>query len=175
MEKGLNGIEDINPTITVVRETASVIPFLIQTAVVCGIGYYIYYRFTTRFIKLKENANYPVANVSQAQAKSRADTIVGAIGWFSNSFNTVADQLAGLNYNGFIRVYNEFKHQRGTLLAGELNLIEFLQNQFDKQELAQLSSLQNGAFFKKSLLEIEDTQAKNLLITQGIYDDNTTE
>lgn len=147
MKQGLKGIEDIDPRITVVKETASVIPFLIKTIVIGGIAWYVYDRFTNRFIKLKENPNYPASNITDAQAKGRADAIAGSIGWFSNSFDTVADNLAGLNYNGFIKVYNAFGHQTGTLLGGDLNLIEWIRNQFTDYEVQQLSSLQNGAFF----------------------------
>lgn len=138
------------PQNTVLKETASVIPFIIKTAIVCGIGYYIYYRYTKRFVKMKENPKYKAANVTPEQAKGRADAIAGSKGWFTNSFDTVADQLAGLNYNGFVRVYNAFGHQTGTFLGGDLNLIEWIRNQFNDYEIAQLSALQNAAFFKIS-------------------------
>lgn len=141
----LNGLIDTQTEI--VKQTASIIPFLVKTAVVCGIGYYVYYRFTTRFISLKENSKFPTGNVTLAQAKSRADSIKGSIGWVSNDFNNVADNLQGLNYNGFIRVYNAFGQQTGTLLGGDLNLIEWIQNQFTQYQVEQLSSLLNGAFF----------------------------
>lgn len=132
----------------VAKQTASVIPFVIKTAIVCGIAWYAYHRFTNRFVKLKEKSNYPTSNVTDAQAKSRADAISGSIDWFSNSFDTVADSLAGLNYNGFVKVYNAFGHQTGTLLGGDLNLVEWIRNQFTDYEIAQLSALQNGAFFR---------------------------
>ena len=148
MAKSLKGISDLDPRTTIVKETASVIPFLIKTVVVCGIAYYVYNRFTNRFIKLKENSNYPAANVTEAQAKTRADAIAGSIGWFTNSFDAVADNLAGLNYNGFVRVYNAFGQQTGTLFGGDLNLVEWIKNQFSEDEISQLSSLQNGVFFK---------------------------
>lgn len=150
----LTGITDLNPTATVLKETASVIPFLIKTAVVFGIGWYLYSSYTNRFIKLKENSNYSPSNVTDAQAKGRADTIIGSLGWFSNSFETVRDQLAGLNYNGFIKVYNAFGHQSGTLFAGDLNLVEWIRNQFSDEEVALLSSLQNGVFFKNTPIKV---------------------
>lgn len=131
----------------IVKQTASIIPFLVKTAVVCGIGYYVYYRFTNRFISLKENTKLQNSNVTLAQAKSRADSIKSSISWTGNDFNNVADNLQGLNYNGFIRVYNAFGEQTGTLLGGDLNLIEWIQNQFTPYEVEQLSSLLNGAFF----------------------------
>ena len=130
-----------------VKQTATVIPFLIKTVVIVGIGWYAYNKWTNRFVKLKENSSYAPANVTEAQAKAKADAIASSIGWFSNSFDAVADNLAGLNYNGFIRVYNAFGHQTGTLFGGDLNLIEWIKNQFNEYEVAQLSSLQNGAFF----------------------------
>lgn len=143
--KKLNGTQE-----EIIRSTASVIPFLIKTAVVLAIAGFVYYKFKTRFIKFDENKNYAPANVTLEQAQSKADAIGSSIGWISNDFNAVADQLAGLNYNGFVRVYNAFGHQKGTLLGGDLNLIEWIKNQFSTYEVAQLSSLQNGVFFRTS-------------------------
>ena len=131
----------------VIEQTASVIPFLIKTVVVCGIGYYIFYRFTNRFIRMKENSNYPAANVTKAQAKAKAESIYGSITFFGNSLENVSANLNKLNYNGFVRVYNEFGEHTGTLLGGELDLIGWLHNQFDEYEMQQLSFLTGGAFF----------------------------
>ena len=141
----LNGVLDAQTEI--VRQTASIIPFLVKTAVICGIGYYAYKKYTNRFVSLKEISKYPDARISLAQAKSKADSIAGSITWTGNSFNNVADNLSGLNYNDFIRVYNAFGQQTGTLLGGDLNLIEWIQNKFSEYEVEQLSSLLNGAFF----------------------------
>ncbi|MFV5702191.1 hypothetical protein ACM55F_09995 [Flavobacterium sp. XS2P12] len=131
----------------VVEKSAEAIPFLIKLFAVCGLGYYIYNKYTDRFVKIKENSSYAAANVSYAQAKGKADAINGSIGIVSNDFDTVYKQLAGLNYNGFVRVYNAFGHKKGTLLGGDLNLIEWLQNQFNSYQLQQLSFLLGGAFF----------------------------
>lgn len=137
----------VETTAEIAKQT---IPFVVKTLFVLGVGYLIYRKYTNRFVKLKEKSNYPKSNVSDAQAKSRADSISGSISLFSNSFETVADNLAGLNYNGFVKVYNEFGHQSGTFFSGDLNLIEWLRNQFDDYEVEQLSFLLNGAFFKNS-------------------------
>ena len=131
----------------VVEKSAEAIPFLIKLFAVCGLGYYVYTKYTDRFVKIKENSSYGAANVSYAQAKGKADAINGSIGIISNDFDTVYKQLAGLNYNGFVRVYNAFGHKKGTLLGGDLNLIEWLQNQFNAYQLQQLSFLLGGAFF----------------------------
>lgn len=114
-------------------------------------GVYVVYRaITNRFVKIKEVSAYPQANVSFAQAKLRADAIYSSIDWFSNDLQNVANQLQGLNYNGFVRVYNAFGERRGTLLAGKLNLIEWLQNQFNREQIQELSFLLNGAFFRQA-------------------------
>lgn len=131
----------------VVEKSAEALPFLIKLFAVCGLGYYAYSVYTDRFVKIKENSSYGQANVSYAQAKGKADTIAGSIGLVSNDFDTVYKQLSGLNYNGFVRVYNAFGHKKGTLLGGDLNLVEWLRNQFSTYQLQQLSFLLGGAFF----------------------------
>lgn len=138
-----------NPLVTtaVITETASVIPFIIKTGIVCGIGYYIYYKWSNSFDKKKYNSNYDPANISDAQAEARAASIAESIKLFSNDFDNVERNLQGLNYNGFIKVYNAFGKQTGTLLGGELDLIEWIRNQFSDYQILRLSALQNGAFF----------------------------
>ncbi len=131
----------------VIEQTASVIPFLIKTIVICGVGYYVFYKFTNRFVKMKEVSAYGPSNITEAQAKARAESIYGAITLFGNSLETVSTNLTGLNYNGFVRVYNAFGEHTGTLLGGDLDLIAWLHNQFSEYEMQQLSFLTGGAFF----------------------------
>lgn len=133
---------------TIIEKSAETIPFLIKFAVFAGVGYFVYKTYTNRFVKKKEISSYPEANVSYAQAQSRADAIYSSIGWVSNDFANVSRQLSGLNYNGFIRVFNAFGHRRGTLLGGQLNLEEWCANQFTSYEVQQLSFLLGGAFFQ---------------------------
>jgi hypothetical protein len=137
-----------NPVVAaeVISQTASVIPFLVKLGAIIAVTVVGYKMWTNRFVSLKENSSYPASNISLAEAKTRADSIIGSIGWVSNDFNAVSKQLSGLNYNGFIRVYNAFGHQRGTLLAGELNLVEWIKNQFTDYQIQQLSFLLGGAF-----------------------------
>ncbi|MBB1193557.1 hypothetical protein DNC80_07725 [Flavobacterium sp. SOK18b] len=134
--------------VKVIEKSAEAIPFLIKLFTVIGVGYFGYRIYSNRFVKRKENTSYPQSNVSYAQAKSRADAIYGSIGMFTNDFENVARQLTGLNYNGFVRVYNAFGHKRGTLLAGDLNLEEWCFNQFTSYQIQQLSFLLGGAFFQ---------------------------
>lgn len=138
-----------NPIVaaTLVQQSASALPFLIKLAAITGLVVVGYRMYTNRFVKFKENSTLAPANVSFAQAKGKADSIGKSIGLFSNDFENVSKQLSGLNYNGFVRVYNAFGQQRGTLLAGELNLIEWIENQFNTYQKQQLSFLLGGAFF----------------------------
>jgi hypothetical protein len=96
-----------NPALIAV---ASVIPwgFIIKTLFVLGIGYFAYTKWTNRFVKRKYNSNYPDSNISDAQAEARANSIADSIKWFSNDYDNVELQLSGLNYNGFIKLYNAF-------------------------------------------------------------------
>lgn len=138
-----------NPLVaaTLVQQGATALPFVIKTLFITGIVVVGYKLYTNRFVSLKENNSYAPANVSYAQAKGKADSIYGSIGLLSNNFENVSKQLAGLNYNGFVRVYNAFGQHKGTLLGGDLNLIEWIQNQFNEYQKQQLSFLLGGAFF----------------------------
>lgn len=133
---------------TIIEKSAEVIPFLIKFAVLGGVAYFAYRSYTNRFVKRQEDASLPNANVSYAQAQSRANAIYSSIGWFSNDFANVSRQISGLNYNGFIRVYNAFGHKKGTLLGGDLDLEQWCANQFTAYEVQQLSFLLGGAFFQ---------------------------
>jgi hypothetical protein len=148
-----SGLSGITSSPAIIDKGADLAVWFIKGTIVIGGLYLLYRSYTNRFVKLKENSNYPLANVTVAQAKNRADAIGASIGWVSNDFDQVSQNLAGLNYNGFIRVYNEFGHQTGTLLGGDLNLIEWIKNQFSEYEVSQLSTLLNGAFFKGLTLE----------------------
>lgn len=130
-----------------IEQASTALPFLIKLGALIAVGVVGYKLYTNRFKSLKENNSYAPANVSYAQAKGKADSIYGSIALFSNDFDNVSKQLSGLNYNGFIRVYNEFGQKKGTLLGGDLNLIEWIENQFTSYQKQQLSFLLGGAFF----------------------------
>lgn len=158
-KRGLSGVEDTIPQVVVTKEVASkgaeLGVWLIKGFVVGTVLYILYNKYTNRFVKLKENANYPVSNVSLAQAKNRADAIIGAKSFwdqieFGSQYQATAQQLSGLNYNGFIQVYNAFGNQPGHFLGGDLNLVEFIKDQFSAYEVSTLSTLLNGAFFREN-------------------------
>lgn len=154
MKKGLkNPVIQYKAAESGFKIAETLLPWLFKLAVIGAIGVYAYRRFTTRFVALKEKSNYPKSNVSDAQAKGRADSIIGSISFFDQTefgtqFNATADALQGLNYNGFVKVYNAFGHQKGHWFAGDKNLVEFINDQFSAYEIQQLSFLSNGAFFK---------------------------
>ncbi len=132
----------------VIEKSSEAIPFLIKLGAVLGVGYYAYSKYTNRFVKRKENSSFPASNISMAQAQSRADAIYGSIGLVSNNFDNAARQISGLNYNGFIRLFNAFGHRKGTLFGGDLNLEQWAYNQFTAYQVQQLSFLLGGAFFQ---------------------------
>jgi len=147
--RGLGSIELTTPQTEVIKQTASVIPFLIKTIVIVGIAAVIIYKYKNRFIKLDYARNYDPANITDAQAEAKAAAIYNAMGLFSNSFSTVKASVAGLNYNGFIKLYNAFGTHTGRLLGfgKEMDLIAWCSDQFDENQIAQLRFLLGGAFF----------------------------
>ena len=156
-KEALRGIEDLDPKVTVVKEVATkgtdLVLWLVKGAVVLGVGYYIYTKITGRFIAKLEVSNYPPANITTEEASSRADIIYNARSLFgigSGQFDTTSQQLAGLNYNGFVRLYNAFGHRTSYTFSGDMDLIAFFQDQFTADHLSQLSVLLNGAFFKNA-------------------------
>ncbi len=149
---GLKGIPP-NAEITkeVVSKGADFTVWLLKLAVVGVIGIVVYNKITNRFKKWNFVSNYPISNISQAEARSRVNSIIGSMSFFDgfgNEFETVSQSIADLNYNGFIMLYNEFGKQDGHLTSGKLTLIEWIYDQFDKDEIAQLSFLMNGNFIK---------------------------
>lgn len=131
----------------VVQATASVIPFLVKTFVLLGIGYFAYSRYTNRFVALKENSNYNPSNITNGQASSKADTIYTAMLGFGNGFEGVSANLAGLNYNAWIKLYNAFGHRASSIpFSGKMNLVEWFADQFDDEELAQLRFILPNVF-----------------------------
>lgn len=108
-------------------------------------GYIIYRKITGAFSKISEDRNYRPANVSVISAKQRAENIFKAVYGAANDFNKVSQNLSGLNHNGFIRVYNEFGSRRG-LDFKKLNLTEWLYDQFNETQIAQLKFITNNAF-----------------------------
>ncbi len=131
----------------VVQATASVIPFALKTIFILGVGYVVISKYTNRFVPSKEVPYYPTANVTTSQAKTKADAIHGAMKGFGNGFQIVAANIAGLNYNGWVRVYNAFGNRQGVIpFSAKMNLTEWFADQFNEEELAQLRFLVPNVF-----------------------------
>lgn len=131
----------------VVKSTASVIPFLIKTTVFIGLGYWAYRSFVTRFVPLKEVNSWPASSITNGQATTRAEMIYQAMEGFGANFQIVASNLSSLNYNGWVRLYNAFGNRRGANPLGKkMDLVEWLGDQFDEEELAQLRFLVPNVF-----------------------------
>lgn len=128
---------------------ASFIPwkFLISTAVVCGIIVYAVSSFKKRFIKREEVSRYGPANISDGEARGKADAIHKAMLGFGNGFEIVRENLANLNYNGFVKVYNAFGNREDNIPGTEdMNLVEWFIDQFDTEDLNELRVIVSGAF-----------------------------
>lgn len=130
---------------------ASQIPwgFLIKTTVILGITGIIVYKITHRFEKRDEESDYPPANISHSQAQSRAKVIYTAMKGLGNGMEIVKANIANLNYNGWIRLYNAFGNRKGAFSppfsSGE-NLEEWFADQFDQDELDELRVLVPNTF-----------------------------
>jgi alpha-acetolactate decarboxylase len=147
-EQGQNAIKTASENQkAVVQATASVIPFVLKTVFVLGVGYFVYSSWADRFVPSKEVPYYPQSNITSSQAKTKAEAIYGAMKGFGNGFQVVAANIAGLNYNGWVRLYNAFGNRQGIVpFSGETNLVEWFADQFDEEELAQLRFLVPNAF-----------------------------
>lgn len=131
----------------VIKQTASVIPFVIKTGIILGIGYAVYVTWNNRFVKRKEVSSYGSANITDTEAKAKAEAIFASVGWFTGDFESLRDQFVGLNYNAVIKVYNAFGKRTGRILGGEVDLFEFLAQQLDARQLQQLRVLIGSTFF----------------------------
>lgn len=132
------------------RAGVSLAVWAIKWALILGVGYYVIRSFQKRFVKAAYNPNLPAANVSDAVASAKANALYEAMYGASNDLQSVAAQLAGLNYNGWIKVYNAFgNRQPFNPFADEMNLIEWISDQFgsDTDEIAQLRMILPGVGF----------------------------
>lgn len=139
-----------NPVAAGVAATAvSQIPWgwLFRTGVIVGLVAYGINSFKKRFTRLNEVSGYNDANISYAQANMKADIIHKAMLGFGNGFKTVRENIAGLNYNGWVRLYNAFGNRADSIPGNDdMNLIEWFQDQFSNNELNELRVLVPNVF-----------------------------
>ena len=121
--------------------------FLIKTGVLLGIGYYVLNSFKKRFVKQEEVSKFGPANISDSQAKSKADAIHTAMLGYGNGFEIVRENIAGLNYNGWVKLFNAFGNREDSIPGNDdMNLVEWFMDQFDTQELNELRVVLPGVF-----------------------------
>ena len=115
------------------------IPFLVKTGILVGGVWFVYNKFTNRFVKFGNNPNYPAANISDGQAEAKAIALYEAMYGFSANEELVKLQIAGLNWNGWVKVYNAFGNRKGFNPLGEaMNLVEWINDEFSAEALARL-------------------------------------
>lgn len=128
-----------------IKETKSTVFFVGKVGFVLLVLGFAYYKIFKGFQAIKEDKSYTPANISVTSAKARAEAIYTALLGFGANYNTVEGSLSGLNHNGFIRVYNEFGERRSTFLT-KMNLVEWLQDQLNNDDIAKLRFLIKGFF-----------------------------
>src|SRR5690606_2801621 len=118
-QKAVSGA--IDTTLKVAKITAIV--------AVVGIGGYIAYRlYKNRFVSMATNSKYEKANITKDQAKAKAEALYQAMYGAGADLDIVLQTLAGLNYNGFVEVFNAFG-KRSPLFESEMIFNEWLNDQ----------------------------------------------
>jgi len=151
-EAGQKAIDSANARADAAAKAASniaedVIPFVVKSLFIGGAIWYAVRLYTKRFVKMGTNPNYPAANVSDGQAAARAAAMYEAMYGFGANAELVGEQLAGLNYNGWVKVYNAFGNKKGAnILGDEMTLVEWLNDQFDEDQLQELRFVLPGVF-----------------------------
>ena len=120
----------------------SVLPFMIKAGVVVAIVYVGYRLYANRFVSAGYNTKVDPANISDAQAQAKADAVYTALFGIGADFEAVKEALAGLNQNGFIKVYNAFGKRKPAFIFGnEMTLTEWLNDQLSNSEKEELRFL----------------------------------
>lgn len=119
--------------------------FILKFLVVSGVLTFAYFKIFKGFKKLDEDKRYRPSSISTTQAKARAEAIYTAMLGFGANFKAVENNLTGLNHNGFIKVFNAFGERRSATLT-KMNLVEWLQDQFNETDISKLRFLIKGFF-----------------------------
>lgn len=138
-----------------VDKATEVVPFVLKTAFVGILIYTLYRVVVPKFKKMEEIPAYGAANVTYAQAAAKAQSLYDAMYGFGNGFENVKEALrvgnGGLNYNGYVRVYNAFGQREPfshipVLNPRKMTLTEWINDQFNDEEKAELRFIVNGFF-----------------------------
>lgn len=121
-----------------VSATASIVKGVLKTGFFLTVGYFAYKKLYG-FSSLVENRKEKPSNISSGMAKNKAEAIFSAMYGLGNGFKAVKQNLIGVNYNGFVRIYNAFGTRRGVNpLSKKMTLIEWFIDQFSPSELIEL-------------------------------------
>jgi hypothetical protein len=122
-----------------VNATASIVKGVLKTGLFLGVGFFVYKKVFGGFSSIKENKSQKPSNISSGMAKSKAEAIYSAMYGLGNGFKSVKQNLIGVNYNGFVRIYNAFGVRKGVNpLSKKMTLIEWFIDQFSPSELIEL-------------------------------------
>lgn len=136
-----------NPIVAASIATQIPWAWLFKVGVGCVIVYSVVGSFKKRFQPLSEVSHFNPSNISLGQAKVKANIIHQAMRGFGNGFTTVRENIAGINYNGWIRLYNAFGARPDSIpLSEDKNLVEWFQEEFNLEELSELRVLVGKLF-----------------------------
>lgn len=115
--------------------------------VVGGLIVFAWKKVSNQFEPKPEESAYPMANITLSQAQDRANALFQAMVGPGNNLVQVAQNLQGLNYNAYIRVYNAFGKKQGSIpFSKEMNLTEWIIDEFSDTDLSYLRGIIGGIF-----------------------------
>lgn len=117
---------------------------LLKLTLLATAGYLVYRKIAGAFVKQSEDKRYLPANLSVSSASIRANNLYKAMYGFASDFDKVVQNLQGVNHNGYIRIYNEFGARPGADFK-KLTLTQWLYDQFNDTQIAQLKFITNNA------------------------------
>lgn len=124
------------------------IGFILFGTAVLGVAGYAFYTlyWKNRFKKMKYNPKAAPSNVPPAAALAKANALYAAMRGAGTNEKEIYKTLAGVNYNGFIAIYNAFGKRSGALNfslgnSGDEDLLSFLQGDLSEKDLATLRNL----------------------------------
>jgi len=134
------------------KTTTNVLKWTLIGGVVVIAGFTALYIYKHRFVKMLQNRNYDKPNISASEARLKADILYNAMVGFGANYEKVKAQLLGVNYNGFVLIYNAFGKRESSLqklnplnfgiVSKGMTLTEWLLDQFkSSNRLADLRAL----------------------------------
>lgn len=128
-----------------IEKTANLGFTIFKIGLIAGVITFAYYKIFKGFKSIQEDKRYKPSNINATQAKARSEAIYTALLGAGANYKTVENNLTGLNHNGFVRLFNEFGERRSSTLT-KMNLVEWLQDQFNEADIAKLRFLIIGFF-----------------------------